>query len=167
MMRKLILLPIVFICFSLYSQQMDNGSTFWENVRWGGTAGANFSNTFTTLSVSPQAVYPLNKYFSTGVGPQYSYFERKNRFTSHLYGGSLVNFFHPVPNLQISAELEQLRVNNRFFDGAQDDFWNTALFLGLGYRQGNIIVGIRYNVLFDENRNVYPEAWLPFVRVFF
>lgn len=151
----------------MHAQQVDRSSSFWNKVQWGGTGGANFSNFFTTVSISPQAIYPVNSYFSTGLGLQYSYFERNNRFRSHLYGGSLLNFFHPIPNLQLSAELEQLRVNTRFTGGERDEFWNTALFLGIGYRQNNFVVGLRYNVLFDKNRNVYPEAWLPFVRVFF
>lgn len=166
-MKKIILLSSLILCFSLQAQQVDNSSSFWNKVQWGGTGGANFSNFFTTVSISPQAIYPVNSYFSTGLGLQYSYFERNNRFRSHLYGGSFLNFFHPLPYLQLSAELEQLRVNTKFSDGERDEFWNTALFLGVGYRQNNFVVGIRYNVLFDKNRNVYPEAWLPFVRVFF
>ena len=166
-MKKIVLLSSLILCFSLQAQQVDNSSSFWNKVQWGGTAGANFSNLFTTVSISPQAIYPVNSFFSTGIGLQYSYFERNNRFNSHLYGGSLLNFFHPIPNLQLSAELEQLRVNTKFTTGERDEFWNTALFLGVGYRQNNFVVGIRYNVLFDENKNVYPQAWLPFVRVFF
>ena len=162
---------ILFFCmlFSTYlnAQQVNKSSSFWDEVRWGGSGGVNFSNRFTTISISPQAIYPVNQYFSTGLGLQYSYFERNDRYTSHLYGGSLLNFFHPIPSLQLSAELEQLRVNTKFTNGERDEFWNTALFLGAGYRQGNIIVGVRYNVLFDEDKSVYPEAWFPFVRVFF
>ena len=166
-MKIFFLLICTLFSIHLYAQQGGKKSSFWDEVRWGGTGGANFSNRFTTISVSPQAVYPVNSYFSTGLGLHYSYFDRKDRFTSHLYGGSFLNFFNPIPSLQLSAELEQLRVNTKFTNGDRDEFWNTALFLGAGYRQGNIIVGIRYNVLFDDNKSVYPEAWFPFVRVFF
>jgi hypothetical protein len=41
------------------------------------------------------------------------------------------------------------------------------LFLGGGYRTGNVIVGMRYNILHNSNNNVYNEAFMPFVRVFF
>jgi hypothetical protein len=166
-MKKIIFILCLCLSYMAEAQQQNRSSSFWDEVRWGGTAGANFSNRFTNVSIAPQAIYPVSPYFSTGLGLQYSYFERKNVFSSHLYGGSLLNFFHPVPYLQVSAELEQLRVNNRFDNGIRDEFWNTALFFGLGYRQNNIIIGIRYNVLFDADKNVYPEAWLPFIRVFF
>jgi hypothetical protein len=70
--------------------------------------------------------------------------------------------------------LEQLRVNLNYdaryteIYGPEDrDFWNTALYLGAGYRTPNVTVGIRYNVLFNENDFVYSEAWMPFVRVYF
>lgn len=157
----------LFLVLSISAQEVDSTSIFWKNVRWGGTAGANFSNEFTNISVSPQAVYQVNSYFSTGVGLHYSYFKRKNIFTSHAYGASFINFFNPIPEAQISAELEQLRINNKFSNGVKDDFWNTALFLGVGYRQQNLIIGVRYNVLFKRDNNVYAEAWAPFIRVFF
>jgi len=160
---------VFFLFFSPYlvAQQVNKNSTFWDKVRWGGTGGANFSNRFSTISISPQGIYPVNSYYSTGLGLQYSYFDRNNRFTSHLYGGSFLNFFNPLAELQLSAELEQLRVKTKFTNGETDEFWNTALFFGAGYRQGNIIIGIRYNVLFDDNNRVYPEAWAPFVRIYF
>jgi hypothetical protein len=41
------------------------------------------------------------------------------------------------------------------------------LFLGAGYRNENITFGVRYNVLHKERDNIYAEAFMPFVRVFF
>lgn len=48
-----------------------------------------------------------------------------------------------------------------------DNFWNTALFLGAGYRTNNATIGIRYNVLHNDNNNIYTTAFMPFVRVYF
>ena len=48
-----------------------------------------------------------------------------------------------------------------------DSFWNTALFLGAGYRTQNLTIGVKYNVLHKDNNQVYSQAWLPFVRVMF
>lgn len=166
-MKKTILFLSIF-CFGLtLAQKVNTEPTFWEKVQWGGTGALNFSNNFTTISISPQAVYPLKSYFATGFGLQYSYLKSRNNFTSNLYGGSWINLFTPIPEVQISTELEQLRVNTELNNGLKDDFWNTALFLGAGYRQRNFTVGIRYNVLFDKDNNIYPQAWMPFVRVFF
>ena len=77
---------------------------------------------------------------------------------------------NPIPEIQLSAELEQLRVNTSYgnsFNSAKDNFWNTGLFLGAGYQTNNVTIGLRYNVLHNDNRNVYSEAWMPFVRVYF
>ena len=83
---------------------------------------------------------------------------------------SLITLFNPIHEVQLSAELEQLRVNNTytaFLPSIKDNFWNTALFLGAGYRSQNVTVGIRYNILYRESNNVYSQAWMPFVRVYF
>jgi len=66
--------------------------------------------------------------------------------------------------------LEELNINRKFEDNLtlQDDsYWYTALFLGAGYRTGNITFGIRYDVLYDENKSIYADPWIPFVRVYF
>lgn len=166
-MKPFLHLFCILFFWGSFAQQEDTSPTFWEKVQWGGTGAANFSNVFTTVSLSPQAIYNVKSYYATGLGVQYSYLRSRDRFTSHLYGASWINFLNPTPEMQLSAELEQLRVNNRLANGVSDDFWNTALFLGLGYRQQNFIVGVRYNVLFNEDKNIYPQAWMPFVRVFF
>jgi hypothetical protein len=41
------------------------------------------------------------------------------------------------------------------------------LFLGAGYNTGNVVLGVRYNVLFNENDYVYSDAFMPFIRVYF
>jgi hypothetical protein len=79
----------------------------------------------------------------------------------------LIGLINPIEQIQLSAELEQLRVNATYSDNFKDNFWNTALFIGAGYRTNNVTIGVRYNVLFKESNNVYNEAFMPFLRVFF
>jgi hypothetical protein len=58
--------------------------------------------------------------------------------------------------------------NQEFFNGTvTTNFWNTALYLGAGFRAGPATIGLRYNVLFQEDDDIYASAWVPFVRVFF
>ena len=148
---------------------------FWQNVRFGGGLGLAFGDGFANVSVAPSAIYNFSDQLSAGVGLQYNYVKSKDYFDSHSYGVSFLGLFNPIPELQLSAELEQLRVNNQvyYYDyrnqvyQISDDFWNTALFLGAGYSSGNATVGIRYNVLFNKNNHVYEQAWMPFVRVYF
>ncbi len=151
-------------------QQTAQKSDFWQRVRFGGGLGLNFGNNFTNINVAPSAVYQVNEYFAAGVGLSGSYVKQKNYYDSYIYGASIITLFNPLPEIQLSAELEQLRVNNtytQFNPHIEDDFWNTALFLGAGYRVQNFTIGIRYNVLFKESNNVYSEAFLPFVRIYF
>ena len=87
-----------------------------------------------------------------------------------MYGPSLIVLGNPIPQIQLSAELEQLRVNVDYDDDLgfpNDNFWNTALFLGAGYRTNNVTIGVRYNVLHDSDKNVYSDVFMPFVRVYF
>lgn len=145
-------------------------SVFWEKVQIGGGLGLGIGSNYTNITVAPSAIYPVNEYFSAGLGVQYSYVKQKGFYDSHIYGASLITLFNPIREVQLSAELEELRVNNTytaFSPSVKDNFWNTALFLGAGYRNQNITIGVRYNVLYKESNNVYSQAWMPFVRVYF
>jgi long-subunit fatty acid transport protein len=145
-------------------------NSFWSKVRIGGGLGLNFGNNVTTVSIAPSAVYEFNKYVSAGVGVQGTYVSVRDSYKSYIYGGSLVGLFTPLQGLQLSAELEQLRVNTSFdsrFATPLAKNWNTALFLGVGYVTNYATVGVRYNVLYKETDNIYGQAFLPFVRVYF
>lgn len=151
-------------------QNPTSNSSFWKNVRFGGGLGLSIGSGYTNISLAPSAIYDFNKYFSAGVALQGNLTSSKNFYNSLNYGGSLITLFNPIEEVQLSVELEQLRVNNVYkYVGAnyKDNFWNTGLFLGGGYRTGNVTIGARYNVLFNKNKNVYNEAFMPFVRVYF
>jgi hypothetical protein len=47
------------------------------------------------------------------------------------------------------------------------NYWNTALYVGAGYRNGNVTLGARYNLLFDKDKSIYSDALMPFVRFYF
>lgn len=167
----------IFLVCSLFfyqsnGQQDKQGSNFWNNVRFGGNVGANFGNNFTSILIAPQAIYKVNNTVGLGVGLNYSYSERDlNRFDdfkSTVAGGSLIAIASPIDYLQVSADFEYLNVNRNFADASFDDnYWIPALFLGAGYRQGNFVIGARYDVLYDNERSIYNNGIQPFVRVLF
>ncbi|WP_432672031.1 hypothetical protein [Flavobacterium sp. SM2513] len=156
---------VLFMCANAVSGQ--NASGTQDRVHFGGSLGLSIGSGFTNIVVAPSVIYDVNAYFSAGVGLQGSYVNFKNNFESYIYGASLIGLVNPIEQIQLSAELEQLRVNTTFNDNYKDDFWNTALFLGAGYRTNNVTLGIRYNVLFDDKKSVYNEAFMPFLRVYF
>lgn len=149
-------------------------SEFWKKVRFGGGLGLNFGNNATNITVAPSALYQPNQYVAFGPGLNYTYQQFGDLRTS-LIGGSAIILANPISFLQVSGEFEQLRVNQSIDGGSDPDpFWNSSLFLGAGYRLnigGNSLgaIGIRYNVLFDgsDPNRIYPDAWQPFVRVYF
>lgn len=165
---------IVFLgCLSAKAQQNDpqSKSDFWSKVRFGGGLGLNFGSGFTNITVAPSALYQPNQYVAFGPGLQYTY-QKVDELRTSLYGVSAIVIANPLDFLQVSTELEQVNVNQSFPGIDLDSFWNTALFVGAGYRL-NIgtnslgAVGVRYNLLFRENDGIYNNAWQPFVRVYF
>ena len=157
----------------IFAQQIPENKTksdFWNHVQFGGGLGLGFGNGYADIMVAPSAIYNFNQYVSAGLGVQYNYVKQRDLYKANMYGGSVVALFNPIEELQISTELEQLRVNRTFndsFGNDSQDFWNTALFLGAGYRNDNITLGIRYNVLHRDRDNIYAEAFMPFVRIYF
>jgi len=156
---------VAILCVSAVSGQTK--SALSERVHFGGSLGLSIGSGFTNIVVAPSVIYDVNQYFSAGAGLQGSYVKWQNNFESYIYGASLIGLINPIEQVQLSAELEQLRVNTTYPDNFKDNFWNTALFLGVGYRTDNVTVGVRYNVLYKARNNVYNEAFMPFVRVYF
>jgi len=173
-LSTLFLMSFLFSTGNIIAQEdtQQSKSDFWKKVRFGGGLGLNFGNNATNITVAPSALYQPNQYIAFGPGLNYTY-QRFGDTRTTLIGGSAIILANPLDFLQLSGELEQLRVTQRFDGGADPDpFWNTALFLGGGYRLnvgGNSLgaIGVRYNVLFRENEGIYQSAWQPFVRVFF
>ncbi|MES2863624.1 MAG: hypothetical protein V4666_05860 [Bacteroidota bacterium] len=163
----------------MFSQQDSipkNKKLFWDKVQFGGGLGLVVGNGFTNISVSPAGYYNFNKTFAVGVGLTGSYVAQEQNpsnfnsigYKSTIFGGSLIGLVNPIEEVQLSAELEQLRVNRKFDEFLNDhEFWNTALFLGVGYRAQNVTLGIKFNVLHRDNNHVYSQSWAPFIRLMF
>ncbi|MDG2433901.1 hypothetical protein [Flavobacterium sp.] len=172
-LKAILIVFILFVSNNLTAQQRTFSSNpaadFWNKVQFGGGFGLSLGSGYTDISIAPSAIYNFNEYVSMGVGLQYTYASQRNFYTSNLYGGSIIALVNPIPEIQLSAELEQLRVNVKG-TGQNDftnNFWNTGLFVGAGYRTNNVTVGLRYNVLYKENQGAYSDAFMPFVRVYF
>ena len=173
--KKIALLSIIAcLIFGMSYSQVKNqkkNSDFWDQVRFGGGVGLNFGDGFFSGTLAPSAIYQFDDMFSMGLGLSASYFKRKNLYKSTVLGGSIIGLFNPVRELQLSSEFEQLHVNRDFDENyvtnTDDKYWYPALFLGAGYRSGNFTIGIRYDVLYDEDKSIYADPWMPFMRVYF
>ncbi|CAN1572619.1 hypothetical protein MCETHM1_03362 [Flavobacteriaceae bacterium] len=176
LLSKTILIVIVLFfsenVIAQYQQSPQSSNPFWSNVQFGGGLGLNFGSGYTDISVAPSAIYNVNPYLGVGLGLQASYVSSKGYYNSGIYGASILTYINPIPEIQLSINLNESYVTNNYNsingrNGYTDQFWNTALFLGAGYRTGNVTVGLSYNVLFNENDNVYGDALMPFVRAYF
>lgn len=153
------------INYNVFSQNQKDD--FWDKILWGGGAGLAVGNDFTSINLAPSALYEVNEFVAMGAGLQGSYLKQKNVFESMIYGVTVIGIVNPAEFLQFSAELEQLRIHLNQSGFEKDKFWNTALFLGLGYRSENVTFGIRYNVLHKNHIGFYQDAWMPFIRIYF
>lgn len=155
-------------CWSISGQQNNNSSSTHlfstENISFGGGFGFTFTDQNTQIAIAPNAVYNFNKYISAGPGLIYQY-NKFEDFKTSLYGISANAFINPLEIVQLSVELEQLYVQQKAEGFETENFWNTSLFLGIGYRFGAVVGGARINVLYDKNTSVYSQAWLPFIRL--
>jgi hypothetical protein len=159
----------------IYSQssgnQVGSSNDFWKNVQFGGGFGLNINSRFTEVNLAPGAIYRFNPKAAFGIGLQGSFVSNEGEYSSAIYGLSAISLINPIDNFQISFEIEQLRVNRTLVmiggPNKTDNFWNTGLFLGGGYGSDNVVVGIRYNLLFKETDFIYSSAMMPFVRVYF
>ena len=69
-------------------------------------------------------------------------------------------------NIQLSGEFDY------YFAKQQDNLGSAstnfpALHLGVAYNQGRFAIGVRYDVLYDENKSVFSSPFSPVVRFYF
>ncbi len=169
--RLFFLFGILFISSQgLVAQEKKSSGNFWSHVRFGGGIGLSFGDGFFSGTLAPSAIYDVNDSFSVGLGLNGTYNKLKNTYSSTILGGSVVTLYNVIRELQLSAEFEALNVSRNYESGLgiqDDNYLYPALFLGAGYRTGNVTMGIRYDVLYDEKKSIYASAYLPFIRVYF
>lgn len=164
-----LLLYVAFNSFGQNNLQGDTNKNFFDNVRFGGSVGLSFSNNLFNAQLAPKAIYDFNRFFSLGLGIAGSYTNGSN-YNAFTLGGSTIGLFRPISALQLSAEFEDNYVNRtlELNDGNRtDSYWYPALFLGAGYTTGPVTVGLKYDVLFDDQKSIYGSALIPFVSIYF
>jgi hypothetical protein len=164
------MIVIFMLMTSLSFSQQKTNTDFWNNVRFGGGLGLNFGNGFSSITIAPSAIYEFNNTVALGVGLNATFNNQKSVSKSTILGGSVIGLFNVIRELQLSAEFEQLNVDRNFninLNIEDENYWVPALFIGAGYRSGNVTFGIRYDVLYNEEQSIYLDPWMPFVRFFF
>ena len=156
--------------FPITAQENKTPSEFWRHVRFGGGIGLSFGEGFFSGTLAPSAIYEFDSQFALGLVLNGTYNSQKNLYTSTIVGGSVLGLWSVIPELQFSAEFEQLFVSRKYDEIIaieNEDYWYPGLFLGAGFRNGFVTFGIRYDVLYDKEKSIYANPWMPFVRVYF
>lgn len=141
-----------------------------KKLKFGCGFGLNFVGG-TSLSISPNLNYSLSEKTSFTVGLQTSYNEIKNLQKTFTYGANAGIIYAPIKKINLMTEIVQLKVKTTSeVSGIQStkEFWDTALFAGLGYNITNkISVGAKYNFLYKKGESVYSTPIIPFVNIVF
>lgn len=167
--KNILFLFVTFFCIqSIVGQQKTND--FWNHVRFGGGVGLNFGDGFFSATIAPSGIYEFNNKLAMGIGLNATFNNQKSAYKSTILGGSLIGLFNVINEVQLSAEFEQLNVDRNYnvnLNIEDENYWIPALYFGVGYRSGNVTFGIRYDVLYDEEKSIGLDPWMPFVRFYF
>jgi hypothetical protein len=153
---------LIFLNLSLFT--FSQKSDFWNNVQFGGGFSLGFGDQ-TTVGISPSAIYNFNNGFALGTSLGYLYSEI-NDFSTTAFSTSLISLYQTNFGIQFSGELEY------YFSKQKDNFGSNnsnfpALHLGVAYSQNRFAFGIRYDVLYDENKSIFASPISPVIRFYF
>jgi len=173
-MRKSVFLLSLLLLTTIHinsQNEITQKSRFIDNVRFGGGINMGFGNSNSFFTISPSVIYDFSSSFSAGVSGKYMYFKNKSALgrTTNLYGGSILTLLRPMNQLQLSAEYERLKLNEKIVHDPENDIstWQPALYIGAEYVTGNIAMGLRYDVLYEKTNVIYSSALSPIFRVYF
>ncbi len=166
MKSKILLLNfLLFLSFQIKAQKTS------KKISYYGGFGLNFSTGYTYFSLQPGIIYNASPKFKLGAGVQYTYLKSNKSYYGvnykyNIYGYNAMALYYPYKELEVAAEYENLYVKQNF-NGVANNFWSPALFGSLGYHYGPVVAGFKYNFLYDPEKSVYQDAFIPFVRVYF
>lgn len=168
-MKNCLVIFIVFLSISFLSAQTQNqAQSFMDRVHIGGGLNIGLGSSYSTISISPSVIYDISPIFSAGISATYMYSKNKssNRETN-VYGGGLIALINPIAGLQFSGEYERLKIKRSFLNISNNDYWNDAFYVGAAYRQGNMAIGLRYDLMYDKLTSIQSSALSPLFRIYF
>ncbi len=156
---------LLFLSFQIQAQKTSKKIGFY------GGFGLSLGTGYTYFSLQPGIIYHAFEKFKLGAGVQYTYLKSNKSYYGvdykyNIYGFNTMALFYPYKELEVSAEFEDLYVDQNF-NNVSHKFWSPALFGGLGYRYGPVVAGFKFNFLFDPKTSIYQDAFIPFIRIYF
>ncbi len=173
-LRSLLIVAVLFYQ-SGFSQtiktiETDSVSKEQKRLKFGIGFGLNFVGG-TNINLSPNLTYKVSEMVSFRGGLQGSYSSIKNIQNTTTFGANVMGIYSPVNKISMLLEFVELRVltETETLQGKnKNNYWDSALFIGAGFNvTRKILIGAKYNVLYDENESVYTSAIIPFVNIIF
>lgn len=168
-MSKKFIFAFLFTLTLVNLSNAQQSTKFWDHVKIGGGLGLSFGNGYFNGMIAPSAIYEFNPKLAAGAGFMFAYAKDSDFYKSTIYGPSFITLFNPIQEIQISAEFEESHVIRNYNDNMYNDenYWIPALYMGIGYRSANATIGIRYDVLYNKEKSINAQAWMPFIRIYF
>ena len=186
-MKKIVFSLIVFWSLSISYAQSDFGLNLNRNIllnkpafccpkdgksnpwQFYGGFGLGWTNNEFYADIKPGILYRLAPKFRIGGNLQFTYLSRKSFGTTsryYIYGYDLLALFLPVSQMELSADYQHSFVSQNI-SGNQLSRQVKAFFVGAAYRTRHVAIGMKYDLLYDENNSLYNSPFIPFVRIYF
>lgn len=156
---------LLFLCLSISFISFSQKSDFWDNVQFGGGFTLGFG-TQTTIGISPSAIYNFNNGFALGAGLGYLH-QSIGSFSTSAFNTSLIGLYQTNFGIQLSTDFDYYFANQNDVNGNEFNTNFPALHLGIAYNQGRFAFGIRYDILYDEDKSIFASPISPVVRFYF
>lgn len=166
----------VFVCSETAISQtteiavIDSTSKKDNRLKFGCGFGLSFIGG-TNISLAPNLIYAVSNKVSLGGGIQGSYSAIKDLQNTTTFGANLISEYRPIKQLTTLLEFAELKVSTKTETDTgkiTDNYWDSALFVGLGWNiNEKISIGAKYNLLYKEDESVYTSPILPFVNITF
>ena len=175
MKKRFIVLVLLIIPFFVNAQQLNyklccpkdetGGSS---PVRMYGGFGLGISNNGFYMDVQPGLLFRIRPGFYMGANLQLTYQSYRNfgnRAHFFVYGADALAMYLPWRFLELSIDYQYLFVRRKV--GSAISRWEVpAFYLGAGYRTQNVAIGVRYDILYNPSRSIYPSAFTPYIRIY-
>lgn len=168
-LKKSILLILLFIAITSQAQTNNNDLNS-RNIQFGGNFNIGLGNNYSSFAIAPSAIYNFSENFSAGLSFKYVYLKNTSSIqrATNIIGGSALALYRPMNSFQLSLEYEQLNLNETYATLTNTSLWQPALYIGMEYVKGRFAMGLRYDVLFNEDENeIYSSALSPVFRIYF
>lgn len=177
MKKKFVTIFVLFFFVKLGAQPKMNFDTCCPKeetghstrMRFYGGFGLGFTASGFYVDLQPGLIYRIAQGLYAGSNLQLTYQSvRSYGIRSHyfVYGADALMAYLPWQYFEFSLDYQYLFVRKSV--GNTSTRWEVpAFYLGAGYRAQNVVIGLRYDLLYDPNKSIYPSAFTPYVRVYF